>query len=243
MSEFRQKISRREMLKLAGFGLILPALEGCAAGIPRSGTVNSYSSTIAHQVTVHGARARVVFPTQRIEDLRRQSRSHLEAEGMENGVYKYSVLIPEVPFYRESRGFVPCTQELIDDQRCAVLGEPLARTITHSSNIVIEYQAGSLQRLSLLFSPELDRNGGRGRREIDAREFNSVVREISGQDVRKAEIVLDITNYMITAHMIPVDERGRIVSGYDIGFVALGCTFHPEDRSFYGGISVLVDQR
>jgi hypothetical protein len=247
MSKLHRNFSRREVLKLAGFGLLVPAIEGCAgtlAGIPRTGYVDSYSSTAAQMIDVHGSSARVLYPQRPLGEIRRYSRGFLEGETNEGGVYRYAALLPGIPFSSEDAGEVTCSQQMIDQQRCTVLGEHLRRIVTHSSNVAIEYTiSGRGQDLSLHFARSLDNAPSRpGTREVDAREFASLVRRVSGQDIRKMEILLDFNNILITAHAVPVNERGEIISGYNIGVLALGLSFHPDVRTSYSGISLLVEQ-
>jgi hypothetical protein len=252
MSKYHQNLSRRDFIQLAGFGLMMPVLDGCAGsaanrrenGIPRTGFADSYSATVVQSVNIHGSQVRVLYPRRPLGESRSYSRGFLEGETTENGVYRYAALIPGVSFGNEDAGTVPCSQEMINAGRCSVLGENLRRSITHSSNVAIEYsirRAG--QDLSLYFAQSLDTEGRPGARGVDAREFAALVRRVSGRDIRRMEILLEVNNILINAHAIPVDERGQIISGYDIGVLALGLSFHPDVRDFYSGISLLVEQR
>ncbi|HSB46775.1 MAG TPA: hypothetical protein VLD37_02090 [Candidatus Bilamarchaeum sp.] len=239
-------VSRREFLKVAGFAAFAPMLGGCASTlrISRVGYGDSYSTT-ENIVNIEGSRVVVLYPRRNLSDARDYSKGFLNREHSNERGYTYSMRVPWVSFGSTDMGERTCDQELINRGVCSRLGEVGRHVIQHSSHVDVEYRIGrERQALILDFAQSLDSVSHTGERAMDAREFASLVRRVSGRDVRKVEVVVDNRDRdsLITAHAIPVDDSGQIISGYNIGVLALGVTFMPDSRSFYSGISLLVDQ-
>lgn len=238
--------SRRDFLKAAGFALVLPAIDGCAATIPRTGTADSYSETLAPIVNIHGTRVKVLYPRGRLDELRRASRGFLQEEIIEDGAIIQSAIFGSYVYNREDLGDLTCDRQYMEQGMCEVPGEVFRGSRVYSTRYLAEYIiTGRNHELTFIFAEGMDRGSPTpGTRRTDAAEFASLVREVSGQEVRKVEIIVDQASphILVSAHVIPVSQNGEIISRYDIGVLALGFSFHPEGRTYYSGISLLVEQ-
>jgi len=83
--------------------------------------------------------------------------------------------------------------------------------------------------------------GAPGRRMVDSKAFAELYRSVTGQELRRVKLLLDLTTSPITVHMVPADEQGRVTGQYRGGQLAFGVSYFPTQDLVRGGIGLLIE--